>query len=192
MMFLAPAWRLLIVLMLLTGCVYPVLITGIAQIFFPWKANGSLVMRENKYVGSQLIGQYVDSDVYFWGRPSATLPMPYNGLASGGSNLSWSNPRLIATIKNRINERQFDKTLIPGDLVMASASGLDPDISPAAAYYQMERVAKNRTLSLSQLHDLIEKNTQKRDLGFLGEPRVNVLQLNLALDEMSNLDPVNQ
>lgn len=185
MMLWARAWRLSILLMLLTGCLYPLLITGIGQGCFPWQANGSLLKQNEHYVGSRWIGQNFASDAYFFGRPSATYQEPYNGLASGGSNLAVSNPSLIEDFKHRIAQRHLLQLPIPGDLVMASGSGLDPEISPEAAYYQEDRIAKTRNLSQTQVHALIQKHVQNRSLAFLGEPRVNVLKLNMALDELS-------
>ena len=177
-------WRLFALLTLITGVFYPLAITGLAQVLFPWQANGSLLVKQNQTVGSQWIGQSFTSDDYFWGRPSATENNAYNGLASGGSNLATSNPALINGIRARIAERRLLDLPIPVDLVTASASGLDPDISPTAAYYQMNRVAKARQLSVAQVQSLIQTYTQDRSFSLLGEPRVNVLRLNMALDAL--------
>lgn len=179
---------LLIILTLLTGIIYPVIVTGFAQLLFSWRANGSLIQQDEKWLGSELIGQSFTEPHYFWGRPSATKPFPYNALSSAGSNLGSSNPEFIALVKQRIAIlKQADpqnQQAIPVDLVTASASGLDPDISPKAAYYQVARIAKIRGLSEKELHTLIERLIKHRFLGILGEPRVNVLQLNLALDNL--------
>ncbi|MGV3739953.1 MAG: potassium-transporting ATPase subunit KdpC [Gammaproteobacteria bacterium] len=174
--------RLFGLLLLLTGGIYPLVITGVAQLCFPWQANGSMLVNHGIDIGSQWIGQNFTSEAYFWGRPSAIT----EGLASGGSNLSLSNPELLAAFKSRIAERHLFKLPIPGDLVMASGSGLDPEISVAAAYYQIDRIAQSRKLSVAQVQRLIQEHIQDRSLGFLGEPRVNVLSLNLALNELSS------
>ena len=178
-------WRLFTLLTLITGVFYPLAITGLAQILFPWQANGSLVVKQNQTVGSQWIGQSFTSDDYFWGRPSSTKNNAYNGMSSGGSNLATSNPVLINDIRAKITERRLFDLPIPVDLVTASASGLDPDISPNAAYYQMTRVAKARHISVTQVQNLIQTHTQDRSFSLLGEPRVNVLRLNMALDDLS-------
>jgi K+-transporting ATPase ATPase C chain len=181
-----PALVLLLILTVITGIVYPLLITGIAQIAFPTEANGSLVLRDGKAVGSSLIGQSFSDPKHFWSRPSATAPQPYNGVASTGSNLGPLNPALTDGIKSRIEAlKAADPTNsapIPVDLVTASGSGLDPDISLAAANYQAPRVARARGVQLQAVQALIRSHTRNRWLGFLGEPRVNVLELNLALD----------
>jgi potassium-transporting ATPase KdpC subunit len=183
---LKPAFLMLIVLSVLTGLIYPLIVTGIAQVVFPRQANGSLIERDGKAVGSALIGQPFSDPEYFWGRPSATAPMPYNAGASGGSNQGPLNPALAEAVKGRIEALQkadpSNKAPIPVDLVTASASGLDPHISPAAAEYQVARVAKARSLDAAKVRALVAEHTEGRQLGFLGEPRVNVLQLNLALD----------
>jgi len=183
---LKPAFLMLIVLSVLTGLIYPLIVTGIAQVVFPRQANGSLIERDGKAVGSALIGQPFSDPKYFWGRPSATAPMPYNAAASGGSNQGPLNPALAEAVKGRIEALQkadpSNKAPIPIDLVTASASGLDPHISPAAAEYQIARVAKARSLDAAKVRALVAEHTEGRQLGFLGEPRVNVLQLNLALD----------
>jgi K+-transporting ATPase ATPase C chain len=179
-------------LTLLTGFIYPAAVTLVGQAVFPRQANGSLVERQGKVIGSTLIGQQFDAPYYFWGRPSATALDPYNPLASGGSNLGPTNPTLVEQVKKRIAAlRRADPSntaAIPVDLVTASGSGLDPDISPAAAAYQAGRVARARGLARAQVDMLIARNTAGRQFGLLGEPRVNVLKLNLALDD---LKPVN-
>lgn len=170
----------------LCGVVYPLFITGIAQLIFRDQANGSLIVKEGKYLGSRLIGQPFSDPKYFWGRLSATAPVPYNAAASSGSNYGPLNPALKEAVQTRIASlRSYDpqnELPIPVDLVTYSASGLDPHISPAAALYQVHRVAKYRGLSEKEIMDLINRYTEGRQLGFLGEPRVNVLLLNLALD----------
>ncbi len=183
---LRPAITLFLLLSVLTGMVYPLAVTVIAQIFFPSAANGSLLEKDGKVVGSALIGQNFSGSQYFWGRPSATAPYPNNGVASGGSNMGPLNPALAEAVKARINAlREADPANaqpVPIDLVTSSASGLDPEISPAAAEYQIKRVAKARNLNYEQLHQLVIKHTDSRLFGFLGEARVNVLALNLDLD----------
>jgi K+-transporting ATPase ATPase C chain len=183
---LRPALVSLAVFTLLTGVFYPLLITGIAQAFFPHQANGSLIILNGRVVGSQLIGQPFDDPRYFWGRLSATRPYPYNAAASGGSNLGPTNPALLGEVLTRIADLKAasptNTAPIPVDLVTASGSGLDPDISLAAALYQVPRVAKARGLSAETLQALVKQYTQGRQFGILGEPRVNVLELNLALD----------
>lgn len=175
-----------LVLTALTGLLYPFAITGLAQFLFPKQANGSLIYKDGKAVGSSLIGQPFDDPKYFWSRPSATGPVPYNGAASSGSNLGPTNPALFKAVQDRVDalrKADPDNTQpIPVDLVTASASGLDPHISPAAAAYQAGRVAKVRGISLATVQELIQKHTQGRFLGLLGEPGVNVLELNLDLD----------
>lgn len=183
---LRPALTLFVLLSLITGIVYPAVVYGVAQALFPHAANGSLVFRDGKPVGSSLIGQNFSSPQYFWGRPSATGPYPDNATASGGSNLGPLNPALTDAVKARIAAlRQADPANsqpVPVDLVTASASGLDPDISPAAAAYQVPRVAQARHLTAAQVQTLVAQNTQQRQWWILGEARVNVLNLNLALD----------
>ena len=184
---LRPALVLFVLLSLITGVAYPLLVYGIAQAAFPHQANGSLIVRGGKPVGSELVGQNFDAPGYFHGRPSATATAPYNPLASGGSNLGPSNPALIDTVKRRIAALRVAnpdaRARIPAELVMASASGLDPDISPQAARWQAPRVAHSRGLPLTQVQALIDAHTQAPALGLFGEARVNVLNLNLALDD---------
>ncbi|MFI3223071.1 MAG: potassium-transporting ATPase subunit KdpC [Methylococcaceae bacterium] len=184
---LKPAIILFVLLTLLTGVIYPAVVTGLAQLLFPTQANGSLMTDSHgKVTGSALIGQPFNDLGHFWGRPSATSPFPYNASASSGSNLGPTNPALIDGIKARLQALKDadpkNNAPVPIDLVTASASGLDPHISPAAADYQINRVAKARTMKPEMLHALIDSNTESRQCGFLGEPRVNVLALNLALD----------
>ena len=183
-----PAIVLFLVLTVITGLIYPLVVTGVAQVLFPQQANGSLIVKNGQAVGSQLIGQPFDDPKYFWGRPSATGPFPYNAAASSGSNLGPSNPALTDAVKARMDTlKAADPTNtqpIPVDLVTSSASGLDPHISPAAADYQVARVAHTRGLDESAVRQLVAQHTQGRDLGVLGEPRVNVLELNLALDAL--------
>ena len=183
---LRPAIVLFLVLTVITGIIYPLVVTGIAQVAFPDQAGGSIVLKDGKAVGSSLIGQSFSDVTHFWGRPSATAPQPYNGLASGGSNLAPLNPALTDAIKTRIEALRTadptNKAPIPVDLVTASASGLDPEISLAAAYYQAPRVAQTRGLQPEAVRKLIATHARGRLLGILGEPRVNVLELNLALD----------
>ena len=182
------AVSMLLVMTVITGIAYPLLATGVAQLLFPHQANGSLVERNGKAVGSELIGQYFDDPKYFWGRPSATTPQPYNGTASNGSNLGPTNSALRDAVQQRIDAlRKADPgntAPVPADLVTASGSGLDPEISPAAAQYQIARVARVRHLNGEQVQALVAKFTVGRQLGLLGEPRVNVLRLNLALDAL--------
>lgn len=173
--------RALIVFSVITGIAYPLLVTGIAQVAFRDKANGSLIEKNGKVLGSRLIGQPFAEPKYFWGRPSATSPMPYNGASSSGSNQGPTNPALKDAIAERI-KALGGATPVPADLVTASGSGLDPHISPAAAEYQIARIAKARGLSEDKLRELVRAHAEGRQLGILGEPRVNVLELNLALD----------
>lgn len=183
-----PALALLILLTVLTGIVYPLAVTGLAQAMFPYQANGSLMERNGKPVGSSLIGQPFTDPKYFWGRPSATTPQAYNGTASGGSNLGPTNPALADAVKRRVAALRAadpgNTAPVPVDLVTASASGLDPDISPAAAQYQLARVARVRGLPAAEVQSLVARYTRGRQFGVLGEPRVNVLELNLALDAL--------
>jgi K+-transporting ATPase KdpC subunit len=183
-----PALMVILIFTLLTGVIYPLVVTGVAQLIFPHQANGSLIVNNGQATGSTLIGQQFDDPKYFWGRLSATGPFPYNAAASSGSNLGPSNPALLEAVKARIAAlKAVDPTNtnpIPVDLDTASSSGLDPDISVAAALYQMPRVARVRGLSEATVTALVNQSTQGRTFGFLGEPRVNVLELNLALDSI--------
>jgi K+-transporting ATPase ATPase C chain len=185
---LRPALVLFAVLTLVTGVAYPLVVTGVAQTLFPAQASGSLILRDGKPVGSALIGQNFTEPGHFWGRPSATSPMPYNAAASGGSNQGPLNPALVDAVKSRIDALRAadpgNTAPLPVDLVTASASGLDPHISPAAANYQVARVAQARDLSVEKVHHLLELQTERPLLGLLGERRVNVLQLNLALEAL--------
>ena len=170
----------------ITGLAYPLAVTGVAQVLFPHQANGSLIVKDGQVAGSELIGQPFDDPRYFWGRPSATVPFPYNAAASAGSNLGPSNPALIEAVRVRVAALRAadpgNSQPIPVDLVTASASGLDPDISVAAAQYQVPRVARERGLPQEEVEALVRRFTTGRQIGVLGEPRVNVLNLNLALD----------
>lgn len=181
-----PALVLFVGLTLLCGVIYPLAVTGIGKAVFPDQASGSLIVQNGKLIGSRLIGQEFSAPNYFWGRLSATSPMPYNAQSSGGSNFGPSNPALIDAVKGRVDALKAadpGNTLpIPVDLVTASGSGLDPEISLAAAYYQAGRIARERKLSVDTVHSLIDSLQLQRSLGFLGEPRVNVMALNLALD----------
>ena len=185
---LRPTLVLFFILTLMTGVAYPLLVTGAAQALFPAQAAGSLIMRDGKAVGSELIGQNFSDPKHFWGRPSATGPMPYNAAASSGSNLGPLNPALTDAVKSRIEALRAadpgNTARVPVDLVTASASGLDPHISPAAAAYQASRVAKARGLPTAKVQALVEAQTEAPLLGLLGEPRVNVLKLNLILDKI--------
>jgi potassium-transporting ATPase KdpC subunit len=185
---LRPTLVLLVLLTVLTGLVYPGVVTGIAQLVFPRQANGSLIVAGGQVRGSALIGQAFTDPRYFWSRPSATGPFPYNAAASGGSNLGPSNPALVEGMTARIAALRAADSGAPGavpiDLVTASASGLDPDLTPAAAEYQVERVARTRGLAPDSIRALVRRFTEGRTFGILGEPRVNVLRLNLALDGM--------
>lgn len=185
---LKTAALLLVLLTALTGALYPALITGLAQAVFPGEANGSLIRQDGRIVGSSLVGQPFSDPAHFWGRPSATGPMPYNAAASSGSNLGPLNPALKDAVKARIDAlKASDPTQtapIPVDLVTASGSGLDPHISPAAARWQAPRIARIRSLSEAEVSKFIDAHTEGRQFGLLGEPRVNVLTLNLALDRL--------
>lgn len=183
---LRQSFVLLLLMTVITGVLYPLAATGLAQLIFPQQASGSLIVRNGKPVGSVLIGQSFTDPKYFWGRPSATAPNAYNAGASSGSNLGPTNPALTEAVKQRIaGLRAADpgnQALVPVDLVTASGSGLDPEISPAAAQYQLARVARVRGLDPARVQALVNACTRGRQFGLLGEPRVNVLQLNLALD----------
>ncbi|HEY2840971.1 MAG TPA: potassium-transporting ATPase subunit KdpC [Pirellulales bacterium] len=186
---LRAACAIFILLTLLTGVIFPAVVTGLAQLFFPSQANGSLIEKDGKIVGSSLIGQPFAGPQYFWSRPSATAPSPYNGASSGGSNLGPTNPALADAVRQRVAALQAadpgNTEPVPVDLVTASGSGLDPHISPAAAEYQVKRVARLRKVKESVVRDLVAKHTEERALGLLGEPRVNVLLLNLDLDQLA-------
>ena len=181
-----PALTLFILLSLITGLIYPLLVTGIGQALFPKQAAGSLIERDGKRVGSRLIGQNFTDPKYFWGRPSATGPYPNNAAASSGSNLGPLNPALKEAVESRVKALRAadpgNAQPVPVDLVTASASGLDPHISPAAAEYQVARVARARGLAPETVRNLVVQQTEDRQWGIFGEPRVNVLELNLALD----------
>ncbi|WED44571.1 potassium-transporting ATPase subunit KdpC [Legionella cardiaca] len=183
---LKTAFVLLILITVITGLIYPLAVTAFAQLFFPWKANGSLMKQDEKVIGSLLIGQSFDAPQYFWGRPSATSPFPYNSASSSGSNMGPSNPAFLATVKERIAHlKEYDslkERLIPVDLVTASGSGLDPEISPLAAFYQVPRIAKARNIPEKDIEIIINRLIKNRTFFVLGEPRINVLELNMALD----------
>ena len=185
---LKPTLIIFTLLTIITGIFYPLLITGLAQLIFPHQANGSLIIQDGKVLGSELIGQQFDQPKYFWGRLSSTGNFPYNASASGGSNYSVLNIGLKKQVEERLAALHAadpgNTQPVPVDLVTASASGLDPHISIAAALYQAGRVARMRGITLSQVTTLIDHNTETRQFGFLGEPRVNVLELNLALDRI--------
>lgn len=180
---------MVVVMTLLLGVAYPFAITGLAAVLFPDQATGSILERDGKAVGSALIGQPFDDPKYFWGRPSATAPMPYNGAASSGSNLGPANPALVEAVKARVEKLRAadpgNTAPVPVDLVTASGSGLDPHISLEGATYQVGRVARARGLAPERVVALVAEHTEGRQLGFLGEPRVHVLRLNLALDAAS-------
>ena len=182
-----PALSLFVFLTLLTGLAYPLLVTGMARWFFPEQAAGSLIKHNGQWIGSHLIGQSFSDPKYFWGRPSATAPMPYNAAGSGGSNLGPLNPALVEAVKVRVaalrDADPANRAPVPADLVTASGSGLDPHISPAAAAYQIDRVSRRRGLAPEQLRALVDQYTEGRQWGIFGEARVNVLELNLALDQ---------
>jgi potassium-transporting ATPase KdpC subunit len=183
---LRPAVSLFVLLSFITGIVYPMVTTGIARVIFPHQAAGNIIFLNGKPVGSSLIGQNFTDPKYFWGRPSATAPQPYNGTASGGSNLGPLNPALTDAVKSRIDALKAadpaNTMPIPADLVMASGSGLDPHISLEATEYQAFRVARSRGIPIEKVNELIVQHTEGRQWGIFGEPRVNVLELNLALD----------
>ena len=182
------ALLMLLTLTVLTGIVYPLIVTGLGQALFPRQASGSVISTGGRAIGSSLIGQSFTDPRYFWGRPSATSP-PYNAAASAGSNLGPTNPALLDSARARIARLQHadpgNSDPIPVDLVTSSASGLDPDISPAAAFYQAGRIARARGLDETQVRNLVIQSTEPRQFGLLGEARVNVLRLNLALDALS-------
>jgi potassium-transporting ATPase KdpC subunit len=185
---LRPALVVFALLSLVTGVAYPLAVTGVAQVAFPHQANGSLVTRGGSVVGSDLIGQPFTAPDYFWGRPSATAPTPYNGGASAGSNWGPTNPALTAATRARVEALRGEDPgglgPVPADLVTASGSGLDPHISPAAALYQVRRVAAARGMDEQTVRGLVARHTEGPQLGFLGKPRVNVLRLNMELDGM--------
>lgn len=186
--FIRPAVFLLLMLTVLTGIIYPLCITGLAQLLLPHEANGSLIVREGHPAGSALIGQPFEDPRFFWGRPSATKPFPYNSAASAGSNLGPSNPELIKAIRSRIAALHAadpdNRRPIPVDLVTASGSGLDPHISPAAALYQVRRVAKTRGLEERVVLGRVKAHLRDRDFGIFGEAVVPVLELNMALETL--------
>jgi potassium-transporting ATPase KdpC subunit len=188
---LRPAASLLVLFGVLTGVAYPLAVTAGAQLLFPDQANGSLLERDGRVVGSRLIGQPFDEARYFWGRPSATAPTPYQASASSGSNLGPTNPALLARVRERVAALRAahpDRAAqpVPVDLVTASGSGLDPHISPAAALYQVHRVAAARQLTKERVRQLVLDHVEGRTLGILGEPRVNVLLLNVALEDLAS------
>ncbi len=187
-----PALVLLLVFTVLTGLVYPLALTGVAKLIFPRQAQGSLIVRDGHGVGSRLVGQPFSDPRYFWGRLSATAPLPYDAAASAGSNLGPLNPALIEAARARLAAlRAADPGAIgpvPVDLVTASGSGLDPHVSPAAAEYQVGRVARARGLAPGEVRSILRRHTEGRTFGLLGEPRVNVLELNLALDALGRPD----
>jgi potassium-transporting ATPase KdpC subunit len=187
---LRPALVGFVLLSAVTGLLYPALVTGVAKTMFPFQAEGSLIQHDGKVVGSELIGQNFSSPRYFWGRPSATGPMANNATGSSGSNQGPTNPALVDAVKGRLSALKAadpgNTAPVPVDLVSASASGLDPHISMAAARYQAARVARERGLPVEAVQRLIQANTEARDLAVLGEPRVNVLKLNLALDKATD------
>jgi K+-transporting ATPase ATPase C chain len=178
----------LVMFTILTGFIYPLAVTGIAQVIFPFQANGSIITQNGKAVGSALLGQQFEDPKYFWGRLSATTPYPYNGGSSSGSNLGLNNPDLMKAVQARIQALHAadpgNTAKVPVDLVTASGSGLDPHISPAAAKYQVIRVAKARGLDEKKVSAFVARYSEGRQFGILGEPVVNVLRLNLALDEL--------
>jgi K+-transporting ATPase ATPase C chain len=187
---LRAAVVMLVALTVITGIIYPVVFTGISQLIFPYQANGSMIVKDGKVVGSALIGQPFDDPKYFWSRPSATAPFPYNAAASVGSNLGPTNAVLTQTVQARIDAlRKADPgntKPVPIDLVTASSSGLDPHISPAAAEYQVSRVARVRGMDEAAVRQLVAQYTTGRFLGLIGEPTVNVLELNMGLDQLQS------
>lgn len=186
--YLRPALSLLVVMTLLLGLAYPLLVTAVARIFFPLQASGSLIYRDGQLRGSELFGQAFSEPKYFWGRPSATAPQPYNGIASSGSNLGPLNPALIDQVSANAQALHdadpLQPGLVPVDLVTASASGLDPDISVAGARWQVARVARARGITPPRVEALIAERSKGKLVGLVGETRVNVLELNLALDQL--------
>jgi K+-transporting ATPase ATPase C chain len=188
---LRTAIILIVLLTCVTGLLYPLAVTGVAQLVFPAKANGSLIQKDGKLLGSALIGQQFSDPKYFWGRLSATGPYAYNAASSSGSNYGPLNPALFDAVKKRVQDLRAadpqNTQPIPVDLVTSSGSGLDPHISVAAAQYQVSRVARSRGVSEETVRSLVHRYTERRQLGFLGESRVNVLKLNLALDEVKSL-----
>lgn len=188
---LRTAIILIVLLTCVTGLLYPLAVTGVAQLVFPAKANGSLIQKDGKLLGSELIGQQFSDPKYFWSRLSATGPYAYNAGSSSGSNYGPLNPALLDAVKKRVQDLKAadpqNPLPIPVDLVTSSGSGLDPHISVAAARYQVSRVARARGMDEGTVRSLVNQYTERRQLGFLGEPRVNVLELNLALDETRSL-----
>jgi K+-transporting ATPase ATPase C chain len=189
---LRPALIVFVLFTLLTGVLYPLIVTGIGQAAFPRQSTGSLIQSGDRVVASKLLGQPFSSAGYFWSRPSATAPYPYNGAASGGSNEGPTNPALESAVRERVAALLAadpeNRSRVPIDLVTASASGLDPHISPAAAEYQVARVARARNMNEDAVRRLVTAATEGRTFGLLGEPRVNVLELNLALDALAKHD----
>ncbi len=187
---LRPAISMFVLFTVVTGVIYPLLTTGIGKVVFPVQTSGSLIEKDHKIIGSTLIGQNFSTPGYFWGRPSATSPQPYNAVNSGGSNFGPTNPAQKSAVADRIKAlHDADPTntqAIPIDLVTASGSGLDPEISPAGAYYQLQRVAKARNLDPALVKQLVAQYTEGPQFGLFGEARVNVLQLNLALDKVGS------
>jgi potassium-transporting ATPase KdpC subunit len=182
------AFLLMCLFTILTGILYPVVVTGLAQLLFPWQANGSLIEQDGKRVGSLLIGQSFTAENYFLSRPSATAPYPYNGGSSSGSNMGPTNPDFLEVIKTRVDSlKRIDpqnRLSIPVDLVTASGSGLDPEISPLAALYQVSRIARLRHIAEAEINVLIESQIKNRTFILMGEPRINVLLLNISLDNL--------
>ena len=187
-----PLLVMFVAMTIVTGVVYPLVVTGLAHAAFPSQSGGSLILKDGKPVGSELIGQQFDAPGYFWGRLSATTPNPYNAQNSSGSNLGPTNPALADEVKGRLSALHdadpVNATPVPVDLVTSSGSGLDPEISPAAAAYQTARVAKARGLAPDQVEEIVKRYTQGRQFGVLGEARVNVLKVNLALDGLKALN----